>query len=178
MGQIVLLNNKRTESSDNYVKMLTCLSLRAPEGCEAISLEKTRLLRFTRNDNSYRWIREKGFTLVEVMIALVVVLVVFLALMQTALVGIDSNMINVLRDEAVSIAEQRMNEARNTAFDSLGAGSETVTRNLRNIANFPYTVTRTVADLNADNKQVDITVRWAWKGNPYAHSITTILRRQ
>jgi len=30
--------------------------LRAPEGCVAISSEKARLLRFTRNDNSYSWI--------------------------------------------------------------------------------------------------------------------------
>jgi len=32
------------------------LSLRAPEGCVAISSEKARLLRFTRNDNSYSWL--------------------------------------------------------------------------------------------------------------------------
>jgi hypothetical protein len=32
------------------------LSLRAPEGCAAISSEKARLLRFTGNDNSYSWI--------------------------------------------------------------------------------------------------------------------------
>jgi prepilin-type N-terminal cleavage/methylation domain-containing protein len=121
-----------------------------------------------------------GFTLVEVMIALVVVLVVFLALMQTALVGIDSNMINILRDEAVSIAEMRMNEARNLPFDSLtvGATETPVPRNLRNITNFQYTVTRTIANLGTNNRQVTITVSWNWKGNPYNHTITTILRRQ
>jgi type IV pilus assembly protein PilV len=131
-------------------------------------------------------LNKKGLSLVEVMIALVVVLVVFLALMQTALVSIDSNMINVLRNEAVSIAEMRMNEARNTLFDNLGAGttSGTVTRNIRNITNFQYTVTRTVTSRGTDNKQIDITIRWEWKektvanGNPYTHSITTILRRQ
>jgi type IV pilus assembly protein PilV len=127
----------------------------------------------------------RGFTLVEVMIALVITLLVFLALMQTALVGIDSNMINVLRDEAVNIAEMRMNEARNTPFDSLAsAAPETVSRNLRNITNFQYTVTRTVTSRGTDNKQIDITIRWEWKektvanGNPYTHSISTILRRQ
>jgi len=61
----------------------------------------------------------EGFTLVEVMIALVITLLVFLALMQTALVGIDSNMRNVLRDEAVKIAEMRMNEMRNIPFVSV-----------------------------------------------------------
>ncbi len=126
-------------------------------------------------------VRDKtGLTLVEVLIALVVVLVVFLALMQTALVSIDSNMRGVLRDEAVGIAEDRMNGARNQPFDSLAAGisSETVLRKIRNITNFPYALTRTVTDLNTDNKQVDIRVQWTWKGETYTHSISTILRRQ
>lgn len=138
--------------------------------------------------DQFALLNKKGFTLVEVMIALVVLLLVSLALMQTALVGIDSNMRNVLRDEAVGIAEMRMNEARNQPFDSLAAGttSGTVSRNLRNITNFSYTVTRTVTDLpptNPDNKQINITVIWEWKentvanGNPFTHSITTLVRR-
>jgi type IV pilus assembly protein PilV len=130
-------------------------------------------------------LNKKGFTLVEVLIALVVSLLVFLALMQTALVSIDANMINVLRDEAVSIAEMRMNEARNIPFDNLAEGSTDVstTRNFRNIANFSYNVTRTVSNLGTDNKQVNITITWEWKdktltnGNPYTHSISTIVRK-
>jgi hypothetical protein len=55
-----LRNNYKPKSSDNYANALYSLSLRAPEGCVAISLEKARLLRFTRNDNSYRWIRDKA----------------------------------------------------------------------------------------------------------------------
>lgn len=47
---------------------------------------------------------KEGMTLVEVLIAMVVLLLVSLALMQTALVSIDANMRNVLRDEAVSVA--------------------------------------------------------------------------
>jgi len=57
---------------------------------------------------------KKGLTLVEVLIAMTVLLFVSLALMQTALVSIDSNMINILRDEAINIAEMRMEEARNS----------------------------------------------------------------
>jgi type IV pilus assembly protein PilV len=114
------------------------------------------------------------------MIALVVLLLVSLALMQTALVSIDSNMTNILRDEAVSIAEMRMNEARNTPFDSLVSDGADIpiTRNVRNITGgFPYTTRMTVNNLNTDNRQVDITVGWIWKGENYTHSITTIVRR-
>jgi prepilin-type N-terminal cleavage/methylation domain-containing protein len=129
---------------------------------------------------------KKGFTLVEVLIAMVIFLLVSLAMMQTALVGIDSNMINVLRDEAVGIAEETMIAARNTPFDSLVAGTEvlpTVSRNFRNMIE-QFIVTRTVTDHGINNKEVNIVVTWGWKdktvanGNPYTHSITTILRRQ
>ena len=127
-------------------------------------------------------LNKKGLTLVEVMIALVVLLIVSLALMQTALVSINANMTNVLRDEAVNIAEMSMNESRNTSFDSLAAGttSGTVSRTLRNITNFSYAVTRTVTNLpptNPNNKRLDIAVAWTWKGENYTHSITTIVKR-
>jgi type IV pilus assembly protein PilV len=125
-------------------------------------------------------LNKKGLTLVEVMIALVVLLIVSLALMQTALVSIDANMTNVLRDEAVNIAEMRMNEARNTHFDILVSDGADVpiTRNIRSVTGgFLYTTRMTVANLNADNRQVDITVGWTWKGQNYTHRITTIVRR-
>jgi len=121
---------------------------------------------------------KRGLTLVEVLISLVVLLLVFLALMQTALVSIDSNMINVLRDEAVNVAEDQMNIARNLPFANLvNLGPSAVTRNLRNIPNFSYNVTRTITNINADTTQVAIAVTWTWKGNPYNHTISTILRR-
>jgi prepilin-type N-terminal cleavage/methylation domain-containing protein len=60
-----------------------------------------------------------GMSLVELLMALVVLLVVFFALMQTALVGIDSNMRNTLRGEAVNAAEIRMNEMRNMPFTGI-----------------------------------------------------------
>ena len=136
-----------------------------------------------------------GLSLVEVMIALVIVLLVFLALMQTALVSIESNTVNILRDEAVSIAEMRMNEARNIPFASLisDAASVPVTRNVKNITGgFIFNTLMTVTELggdgslatdDADNRQVNIIVTWEWKdktvanSDPYTHSITTIRRR-
>ena len=123
---------------------------------------------------------KKGLTLVEVMIALVVLLIVSLALMQTALVSIDANMTNILRDEAVSIAEMRMNQARNIPFDTLVSDGADIpiARNVRNITGFSYATRMTVANLNVDNRQVDIRVGWTWKGQNYTHNITTILRRQ
>lgn len=125
---------------------------------------------------------KKGLTLIEVMISLVVLLLVFLALLQTALVSIDSNMTNVLRDEAVNIAEEQMNIARNTRFNDLVLGTSVLPpeqRSIRNIAAFTYTVTRTITNVKTNSSiQVVITVAWNWKNNPYTHTISAILRNQ
>lgn len=142
---------------------------------------------------------KKGFSLTEVMIALVVLLVVFLALMQTALLGIDSNTRNLLRDEAVKIAEQRMNEAKNdTDFDGLiadntaigsadcpgdwvsrvGTDGELIERNFRNITDFDFCTNMQVAQsIDLDNKQVTLTVGWQWKGEDFYHVIDSLVRR-
>jgi type IV pilus assembly protein PilV len=124
-------------------------------------------------------LNKKGLTLVEVLIALVVLLLVSLAMMQTALVSIDSNMLNVLRDEAVSIAEMRMSDARNIPFDTLVPdGPIPVSTKIRTIAGgFSYTTTRAVTPFGSDNKQVDIAVNWTWKGQNYTHTISTIVKR-
>lgn len=159
-------------------------------------------------------LNKKGLSLVEVMIALVIFLLVFLALMQTALVGIDANMTNNLRNEAVNVAEIRMNEARNKPFVSLFADTGSPSsdyldggctsgcndcptgfstgkcwcRDVRSISGFKFCTSLactefggdgicTTDDIGADNKQVNITVGWKWKGENYTHRITTVRQR-
>jgi len=128
---------------------------------------------------------------------MVVLLFVSLAMMQTALVSIDSNMINVLRDEAVSIAEQRMNEARNVAFGSLASDSDPlpsgvdcpatftdgssngrrIERNIRNVSSKDFCSRMSVSG-SGKTKQINVEVRWRWKGSDYTHRISTIVRQQ
>lgn len=127
-------------------------------------------------------LNKKGMTLIEVMIALVILLLVSLALMQTVTLGINSNVRNLLRDEAVRIADTRITELMNTQFDSAilnATGGTTETAVAKEFRNFPinFTPTRAITDLGGDNKRVDITVAWDWRGNNYTHTISTVMRR-
>ena len=124
-------------------------------------------------------LNKKGMTLIEVMIALVILLLVSLALMQTVTLGINSNARNLLRDEAVRIADMRITVLMNTRFDDLVCCvpiETVVTREFRNFA-IDFTPTRTITDLGADNRRIDITVAWGWRGNNYTHTISTVVRR-
>lgn len=128
-------------------------------------------------------LNKKGFTLVEVMVALLILLFISLAFMQTALVSVDSNIKNVIRDEAARIAEVWMNDARSLGYNGLitvgTPYTATVNRNFRDIINFPYTATRRVTQFGTtSNIEVDINVQWTWQGQPYTHTVSTFMRQQ
>ncbi len=124
----------------------------------------------------------RGVTLVEVLIALVVLLIVFMGLMQVSIVAIQGNMRNVLRDEAVRLTADRMNRLRSVSFDhadltaTAGTDDPVINRAVR-AATVNFTVRRIIADIDANHKQVTLTTTWAWQGENFTHSISTVRRR-
>ena len=133
-------------------------------------------------------LNNKGMSLLEVMIAMVFLMVVSLALVQTSLLGFQENIRNSLREEAVRIADQTIGDLRTKAFTetladfTLNAGvtTSTVTRNLRSFQK-DYSVTTTVTDLpsvNPTNKQINVKVDWMYKGSTFSHSTTVILGKK
>ncbi len=122
-----------------------------------------------------------GMTLVEVLVSLVIVFIVFLGLSSSGLVVLNENIKNELRDEAVNVADIAVQDARRVLFDNLATlPADNVLRQVRNV-NRPFTVTRTVASLDGDNKQVTIDVAWARiegsQTRSYSHQVVTIARR-
>ena len=146
---------------------------------------------------------ERGLTLVEVIIALAIFLLVFLGIMQVALLSIDHNMHNILRDEAVSIAGATMEQVRSEPFANVSSvtaalpsgvdcpGTFTtgtlVQKNVRSMTK-DFCVNLTCADLDGDgdcttddsasnSKQVSVRVSWRWKGQDFLQTVTTLRRR-
>jgi len=136
------------------------------------------------------FINNKGVTLVEVMISLVIFLIVFMGLMQTALLSIDGNVRNVQRDEAITIANGELDDLKNVPFgDSrLNAGTNCpttpISRDFRNIRK-DYYICRIITDLGSDTKTINVVVGWDHKketaaqtptNREFQHSITTLRR--
>jgi prepilin-type N-terminal cleavage/methylation domain-containing protein len=123
---------------------------------------------------------KKGMTLIEIMIALVILLFASLALMKIAVLTISTNVQNVVRDEAVNAAETRMNDLRSVPFDNIetAATATVISRNVRNFTVNYNIPTPAVTPINANCKQITISVAWSYRGQAYTHSITTILRKQ
>ena len=137
-----------------------------------------------------RHINNKGVTLVEVMISLVIFLIVFMGLMQTALLSIDGNVRNVERDEAIMIANGELDKLKNVPFDDLSNTSvvlpeNIVNRNVRNIINFEYEVHRIITSPDTNTRIINVVVGWDHKketaaqsptNREFQHSITTLRR--
>jgi type IV pilus assembly protein PilV len=134
-------------------------------------------------------LNSKGLTLVEVMIAMVILLIVFMGLVQASLVSINSNTRNVLRDEAVRITSDELTRIRASAYDDMDRSAtadsdplnfnRNTARTFRNM-NIPYTVAITICaascGLDAEHKQITITTTWAWQGETFTHQIMTTRR--
>ena len=127
----------------------------------------------------------RGMTLIEVLIAIVITFIVFLGLSGSGIFVMNENIKNSLRDEAVSVAEMEMERVRNTSFESLYDNTapppaSPVVRQIRGLT-VDYGVTRTVEILDANNLQVSINVTWTRtesnRTNSYNDNIATIVRR-
>lgn len=126
-----------------------------------------------------------GMTLVELLVAVAITFIIFLGLSDAGLIVLDQNIKNSQRDEAVSVADNVMQQVRNVPVDNLALGttSDNVPRQIRGI-NQNYSVTTTVAAIDPLNAAVgrQVTVNVAWnryeKGQlrPYSHQIVTIVR--
>ena len=114
-------------------------------------------------------ITDKGFTLLEVLIATIIFTVGVIAIMWAFSSGMfaSSDVENV--DLALNIAQAKMEEIKNTAFGSLADSGPTAD------ANFPrFSTTVNVAE-GQNPMQVDVTVAWNVKGGQTNIALTTLV---
>jgi prepilin-type N-terminal cleavage/methylation domain-containing protein len=135
-------------------------------------------VRIFRQDN-------RGFTLIEVMVAMGITLVALLGLLQAVSVVSEQNLQNMQRDEAVQVAEAQMNLFRVLPFGQIVTcpactGSlytypvTTAPSRLRGGAG-TYQVTRTTVVSN-DGTQINtgVNVQWTYKGKVTSHEVHSI----
>ncbi|WP_029520371.1 prepilin-type N-terminal cleavage/methylation domain-containing protein [Persephonella sp. IF05-L8] len=119
---------------------------------------------------------KKGFSLIEALVALFILALLLLGLLSSLIVVYDNSTKNLLRDEAVKIANEYAEKYRNMDFSSIPpSASVTEERKIRN-AQVTYTVNVNSSDINNQIKRVQITVNWTYKGKNYSHTVETLVR--
>lgn len=120
-----------------------------------------------------------GFTLIEVMVSIVILMVGLLGLLQAINLAMEQNIKNVLRSEAVQIAENKMNVLKLTPYDNISASysMQSMPSRIRG-SNRSYSVHRSSTKFNAGasetSKELVVNVSWLYKNSPTVHEIRTI----
>jgi len=121
-----------------------------------------------------------GFTLIEVMVALLIMMVGMIGLLQAIGITMEHNLRNQLREESVYLGERYLNEIRGMDFATLQPQTSlptlTVPSKVRKGA-VTYTVERGIAALSTDklNLLVTVTVKWTFKTVEYQNRVTATL---
>jgi len=130
----------------------------------------------------------KGFTLIEIMIAMLIMMVGLLGLLQAVNIATEQNLRNQLRDESVMIGEQKLNELKmrgmgtTAAFRLLTSASttETVQSSMRAFTK-DFTVEKRVSSASTaslattQSKKLEVSVGWSYKGKTFSNRIVSTL---
>ncbi len=116
-----------------------------------------------------------GFTLIEALIAITLMVLIVLALYRSTALIITRNLENSLQDEAVKVAVEAMENLRTVPFNNLSPGTtvNTVTRKVRNF-NQPFTVSRTLVSVSGVYR-VTVAVTWTYAGRSHSYSLVSVV---
>lgn len=124
-----------------------------------------------------------GFTLIEVMVSIVIMMIGMLGLLETLSVSMQHNLKNRLRDEGIRIGERYMTELKATPFDDIMANYSTARpqSKLRGISK-EYVVERSSLVLGTDDtgntsKQVTVVVKWAFRNQTTLNRVVSVVAK-
>lgn len=130
---------------------------------------------------------KRGFTLIEVMVALLILAVGMMALVIGIMKALDYSLMDEMRKDAIKIAQEQQEAARNMDYNAIpqipatAPGGQQITREVRKQL-VPYTVFCTLppppaAAAGLGGRIVEFKVQWKFKGITYTYDQQTIVRQ-
>lgn len=111
-----------------------------------------------------------GFTLIEFLMALLIISVGLLGLLETLGVSMKQNLSNKMRTDAISIADQHMAVVRVTPIADLADSDET-----KKLGFVNYSVVREVENAGTSSRSVSVRIKWRDRGLEKQYSLTSIV---
>jgi type IV pilus assembly protein PilV len=124
--------------------------------------------------------KNTGFTLIEFMVAIVILMVGMLGMLQGINIAMSKNVESLLRNEAVSVADEIMTRNKVRTFASISTtvanpNWQSVPRTTRGVFK-NYSVQKIVTLVTQKNsKEILINVAWNYKNSRKTHSISSVV---
>jgi type IV pilus assembly protein PilV len=116
-----------------------------------------------------------GFTLIEVMVAMLISLVGLVGLLQAVNLAMEHNLKNQLRDEATLLAEQAMGNLKVRGFSQISStfSPRQVPSRLRG-GGLMYTLDRSGIAMGPSAVQLVVRVGWRQKSASFTHEVRSV----
>jgi type IV pilus assembly protein PilV len=115
---------------------------------------------------------QRGFTLLECLVSLIVFFVVIMGLSSITVMVIKGNSFSQTMTVATALATDKIESLQNTGYDDVASGGP---ETLQSIYARQWTVTSNSPVVNT--KTIDVTVSWSWLGFTRNVTLTTIITR-
>ena len=119
----------------------------------------------------------RGFTLIEVMTAVLILTVGLLGLLQAVNVAMEHNLKNRLRDNGVMIGEQQIHSLIKMPIDDVITNRYTTVTALSGSLKKPYRVERTKENITLDSVRYRVNVQWTFKNATTNHEVIAVNSR-
>ncbi len=120
---------------------------------------------------------KSGFTLIEFLVSIVILMVGMLGLLQVVNLAFSQSTQNQIRNVAVAVVDEEMAKEIAKGYENASTSTKAipVQREVLTVMK-NYSVVRTGSTLQ-NSKQINFEVRWRYKGSTYNHSASSVLTK-
>ncbi len=122
----------------------------------------------------------KAFTLIEMLVAMIIIGISIMGLMEISVVVMNNNLKNEIRNKAVETLSNHVSSITGMGYDGIQDVNGKVSCDNETIRNFKeqFTIVDNIStDSSAESKNITSTISWMYKGQSYDYTINAVVSK-